>query len=79
MIGEIGGQSEQKAAEYIKENISKPVFSYIAGHSAPMGVQLGHAGAILGNLDESASAKTSAMSAAGAKTADSIAELVELI
>lgn len=79
MIGEIGGQSEQKAAEYISRNINKPVFGYIAGHSAPAGVQLGHAGAILGSDNESATSKTEALERAGVKTAMSIAKLVELI
>ena len=46
MIGEIGGISEITAADYIKQSISKPVYAYIAGHSAPNGVQMGHAGAI---------------------------------
>jgi succinyl-CoA synthetase alpha subunit len=75
MIGEIGGSDEQLAAEYIKEHVAKPVFAYIAGHSAPPGVQLGHAGAILGSKDESADAKTKALAEAGAKTVNSIAEL----
>ena len=54
MIGEIGGTDEQQAAKYVKENVTKPVYGYIAGHAAPAGVQLGHAGAILGSADESA-------------------------
>ena len=57
MIGEIGGISEITAADYIKQSINKPVYAYIAGHSAPSGVQMGHAGAILGtNALESAAA-----------------------
>lgn len=79
MIGEIGGSEEIEAAEYIKSYVTKPVFSYIAGHHAPAGVQLGHAGAILGSDAESASAKTAALAAAGAHTSSSIVELVHAL
>ena len=79
MIGEIGGTDEQQAARYIKENISKPVYGYIAGHHAPEGVQLGHAGAILGSDDESAGAKTALMKECGITTATSIVELISLV
>lgn len=80
MIGEIGGISEITAADYIKQFISKPVYAYIAGHSAPNGVQMGHAGAILGtNALESATAKTAYLQQAGAITANSISELVQKI
>lgn len=77
LIGEIGGTSEQKAADYIKTHISKPVYAYIAGHSAPLGVQLGHAGAILGSDAESADAKTKTLASAGAFTFESIVDLVQ--
>ena len=76
MVGEIGGTDEQAAAEHIAENITKPVYAYIAGHHAPVGVQLGHAGAILGNVDESASAKTKALQDAGVTVSGSITELI---
>ena len=80
LIGEIGGISEIAAADYIKQSISKPVYAYISGHSAPSGVQMGHAGAILGtNALESATAKTSYLQHAGAITANSISELVQKI
>ena len=80
MIGEIGGISEITAADYIKQSVSKPVYAYIAGHSAPNGVQMGHAGAILGtNALESATAKTAYLQQAGAITANSISELVQKI
>jgi len=80
MIGEIGGISEITAADYIKQFISKPVYAYIAGYSAPSGVQMGHAGAILGtNALESATAKTAYLQQAGAITANSISELVQKI
>lgn len=75
LIGEIGGSNEHLAAEYIKNHVTKPVYAYIAGHSAPEGVQLGHAGAILGSKGESAEAKTMALKAAGAITSSSIVEL----
>lgn len=79
MIGEIGGSDEHAAAKYITESVTKPVYSYIAGHHAPAGVQLGHAGAILGNTDESAHAKAEVLQAAGAHTATSITQLITLI
>lgn len=79
MIGEIGGRDEQIAAEYIRENISKPVYGYIAGHHAPVGVQLGHAGAILGSESESAKAKTKTLEDAGVHMSTSITRLIESI
>lgn len=79
LIGEIGGHDEQIAAKYIKENVSKPVYGYVAGHQAPAGVQLGHAGAILGSESESATAKTAALEVAGVKTAQNIVQLIESV
>lgn len=79
LIGEIGGQDEIDAAAYIKEHVTKPVFAYIAGHHAPAGVQLGHAGAILGSDKESAGNKTKILVEAGVETANSITELINLI
>lgn len=79
LIGEIGGQDEIDAATYIKKHVTKPVFAYIAGHHAPAGVQLGHAGAILGSDKESAGNKTKILTEAGAKTANSITNLINLI
>lgn len=80
MIGEIGGTDEIEAAEYIKDNLSKPIYAYIAGHSAPQGVQMGHAGAILGtNSLESAGAKTTYLQKCGAVTANSIVELIKKV
>jgi succinyl-CoA synthetase alpha subunit len=76
LIGEIGGNDEQLAAEYIKNHITKPVYAYIAGHHAPVGVQLGHAGAILGSANESAQAKSQALTDAGAIVSTSISRLV---
>lgn len=79
LIGEIGGTSELKAADYITSNVSKPVFAYIAGHTAPKGVSLGHAGAILGSDNESASAKTRVLATAGVHTYDSVTELIQAV
>jgi succinyl-CoA synthetase alpha subunit len=75
MIGEIGGQSENDAADYIAASISKPVIGYIAGHAAPPGVQLGHAGAILGNEQESASYKSAKLSEAGVTVCSSVTHI----
>lgn len=75
MIGEIGGQSENKAAEYIAAHITKPIVGYVAGHSAPMGVQLGHAGAILGSEQESAGYKTTQLRNAGVAMCSSVTDI----
>lgn len=79
LIGEIGGTGEHMAAAHLKTHVTKPVFAYVAGHQAPVGVQLGHAGAILGSDDESAAAKTANLRDHGATTADSITELIRLV
>lgn len=79
MIGEIGGTAEYDAADYIADHVTKPVYSYITGHHAPEGVQLGHAGAILGNANESAAAKTEYLQSKGAKTATNLLALIEQI
>lgn len=77
MIGEIGGIDEIAAGDYIRNHITKPVYAYIAGHSAPAGIQMGHAGAILGtNTLESAKAKTDYLAMCGAVTADNINDLI---
>lgn len=76
LIGEIGGNDEQLAADYIRDHVTKPVYAYIAGHHAPVGVQLGHAGAILGSDNESAKAKSHALTKAGAIVSTSISRLV---
>lgn len=78
LIGEIGGADEQQAADYIREHVTKPVFAYVVGQSAKADTQLGHAGAILSGHGESAAAKTQALGAAGATTANSLPELVKL-
>lgn len=77
MIGEIGGSQEYAAADYIKQHVSKPVYSYITGHHAPAGVQLGHAGAILSNENESAAAKTDFLASRGIHTATNLIALID--
>ncbi|HJP81590.1 MAG TPA: succinate--CoA ligase subunit alpha [Candidatus Saccharimonadales bacterium] len=79
LIGEIGGNGEQRAAEYIRAHVTKPVYTYIAGHAAPAGIQLGHAGAILNSTEQSAVAKTKLLREASALTSDSITELVDTV
>lgn len=79
LIGEIGGTSEYSAADYIKSYVTKPVYAYVTGHHAPAGVQLGHAGAILGSESESASAKTAYLDKCGATTATNLVGLISKI
>lgn len=79
LIGEIGGTDELVAADYIRTSVKKPVFAYVAGHHAPAGVQLGHAGAILGSNRESAGYKSDALRSAGAFVATHVASLVQLV
>ena len=80
MIGEIGGVDEIAAGDYIKERVTKPVYGYVAGHSAPAGVQMGHAGAILGTNElESAKAKTEYLESCGVTISNSITDLIKLI
>lgn len=79
LIGEIGGTSEYDAAAYIADHVSKPVYAYITGHHAPEGVQLGHAGAILNSLHETASAKTAYLKSKGVSTATNITSLINAV
>lgn len=78
-VGEIGGNSENLAADYIKENISKPVVGYIAGVSAPANKQMGHAGAIIDGKQETAAEKIKYLRNKGIKVADIVSSLFELL
>jgi succinyl-CoA synthetase alpha subunit len=79
MVGEIGGDEEEKAAAYIAEHVTKPVLSYIAGFSAPPGKTMGHAGAIISGSSGTAQAKKEALEAVGIKVGTTPTEVAELV
>lgn len=75
MIGEIGGNMEAEAANWLKENMNKPVVGFIAGQTAPKGRRMGHAGAIIGGADDTAAAKMQIMRECGIHVVDSPADI----
>ena len=75
MVGEIGGTAEENAAEFIKNNVSKPVISYIAGQTAPAGKRMGHAGAIISGGKGTAADKISKLKECGVYVADNLTEI----
>lgn len=79
MIGEIGGNAEQQAAEYVQSNMSIPVVAYIAGFEAPEGKTMGHAGAIVSGGESTAEAKSQALEKAGIRTATNPTEVGEIV
>lgn len=79
MIGEIGGDAEERAAAYIQEHVTKPVVGYVAGFTAPEGKTMGHAGAIVSGSSGTAEAKKEALEAAGVKVGKTPSETADLM
>jgi succinyl-CoA synthetase alpha subunit len=79
MIGEIGGDAEERAADFIKANVTKPVVGYVAGFTAPEGKTMGHAGAIVSGSAGTAAAKKEALEAAGVKVGKTPSETAALV
>ena len=79
MIGEIGGDAEERAADYIKANVTKPVVGYVAGFTAPEGKTMGHAGAIVSGSSGTAAAKKEALEAAGVRVGKTPSETARLM
>ncbi|MFJ6653052.1 succinate--CoA ligase subunit alpha [Microbacterium sp. NPDC091313] len=79
MIGEIGGDAEERAADFIKANVTKPVVGYVAGFTAPEGKTMGHAGAIVSGSAGTAQAKKEALEAAGVKVGKTPSETAALM
>jgi succinyl-CoA synthetase alpha subunit len=79
LVGEIGGEEEERAAEFIRDSVTKPVVAYIAGFTAPPGRQMGHAGAIISGSAGTAQAKKTALEAAGVRVAVNPTQVAELM
>jgi len=79
MIGEIGGDAEERAAEYIRDHVTKPVVGYVAGFEAPEGKTMGHAGAIVSGSSGTAQAKKEALEAAGVRVGKTPSETANLM
>ena len=79
MIGEIGGDAEERAADYIRENVTKPVVGYVAGFTAPEGKTMGHAGAIVSGSSGTAEAKKEALEAAGVRVGKTPTQTAEIM
>ena len=79
MIGEIGGDAEERAADYITAHITKPVVGYVAGFTAPEGKTMGHAGAIVSGSAGTAQAKKEALEAAGVRVGKTPSETARLM
>ncbi len=79
MIGEIGGDAEERAADYIEAHITKPVVGYVAGFTAPEGKTMGHAGAIVSGSSGTAAAKKEALEAAGVRVGQTPSETARLM
>jgi succinyl-CoA synthetase alpha subunit len=79
LVGEIGGDEEEKAARYVEDTVTKPVLAYIAGFSAPPGKTMGHAGAIISGSSGTAQAKKEALEAAGIQVGTTPTEVAQLV
>ena len=79
MVGEIGGDEEEKAARFVKANVTKPVLSYIAGFTAPPGKTMGHAGAIISGSSGTAEGKKAALEACGIRVGTTPTEVAGLV
>jgi succinyl-CoA synthetase alpha subunit len=79
MIGEIGGDAEERAAEFIQSNVTKPVVGYIAGFTAPPGRTMGHAGAIISGSSGTAEAKKAALEAVGVRVGRTPSQTAQLM
>jgi succinyl-CoA synthetase alpha subunit len=79
LVGEIGGDEEEKAARFVGEQMTKPVFAYIAGFSAPPGKTMGHAGAIISGSSGTAQAKKEALEAVGISVGTTPTEVAQLV